>query len=136
MRGTNGRFSYISQKSKKPVCIIYISPDSDCRAALGGNHFIHPNHTCADNILDELPKVMLDFIMKGSQGSCICKSLNPDNSVNPDHNCSNGPDIFAYNGINSFSCRHNPRFDFKLDNTAEFEKLTKWIKYEIAWEAI
>ena len=135
MRGTNGRFSYTSRKSRKPVCIVYISPDG-CTIALQGNHFIHPNHTSVNNILDELPKNMLDTVMKGAFGSCAAACINPDYSVNLAFKCTYGvADVFAHNGVKSFSCRHNPRFHFALDETADFEMLKKWIEYEIAWKA-
>lgn len=61
--GIGGRFPYISRKSQKPVCIIYINPDG-CSIAIGGNHFLFPNETSVNSILGELPENILPDVRK------------------------------------------------------------------------
>jgi len=141
-RGANGRFAYTSRKSKKSVCIIYITSDS-CEIAINGNHFIHPNQTCENNILLELPETILNKVMKGigcdlPVGYTIPKCLIHDYAINTEFNCSYGvADVFSYNGVKSFRCRHNPRVKFDLLNDAtNLSLLEKWIGYEIVWKSV
>jgi hypothetical protein len=119
MKGTHGRFSYTSRKSKKTVCIMYITPD-DRRISVRGNHFVEPNESCVNNILDELPKGLYDYVMKGAgrEGHIV------------------SPIYFVHNGVRSHRCKENPGWNFDLYDTANYGILRKWIEYEIAWKAI
>jgi hypothetical protein len=129
---TDGKFSYASRKSKKTVCIINIGT-SGCYISLRGNHFIHPNQTMTNNILDELPENMFSFVIKGTGcglGTCITH----DYMVNPDHKCVHGhAEVFTYKRQKSFRCKYGG-YKFVLDKTTEFNILKKWINYEISWK--
>ena len=127
---TDSKFTYTSKKSKKTVCIINIGT-SGCYISMRANHFIHPNDTITNNILDELPKDMFDFVIKGA-GCAAC--LNSDLSMNINHNCCHGhAETFTYKGQKSFRCPHYG-YNFDLNQATEYETLTKWIEYELVWK--
>ena len=127
---TDGKFTYTSKRTKKSVCIINFGTSGDY-ISMRGNHFIHPNGK--ENILDELPEDVFDFVMKGV-GCGLGHCLNLDYSVNQDRDyCLHGSaDVFEYNGQKSYRCSHNGwRFD--LIETTNFEMLSRWIALELAW---
>lgn len=126
---TDGKFSYTSKRTKKTVCIINIGT-SGHYISMRGNHFIHPNSK--ENILDELPEDTLDFVLRGA-GCGAGHCLNLDYSVNTDNSCVHGnAEVFEYKGQKSFRCPHNG-WNFNLNETTNFEILTRWIALEIAW---
>ena len=143
----NTRFQYTSRKSKKSVCVIYMGADS-CGISIRGNHFVHPNHTSVNNILNELPENLLNTVMEGIGCSVLTsiikgdehtmqRCLKNDYSINTEHKCSYGiADVFSHNGVKSFRCRHNPGVYLELDESADFKLIKKWIEYEIAWKAV
>ena len=125
---TDGKFSYVSKKTKKTVCIINMGTSGNY-ISMRGNHFIYPGGK--ENILDQLPKDMFDFVIKGAgcePGHC----LNFDYSINQDNYCVHGnAEVFEYNGQKSFRCPHNG-WKFDLNEITNFEMLTKWIRLEAA----
>ena len=124
---TDGRFSYASKKSKKTVCIIKIGT-SGCNISLRGNHFIHPNGK--GNILDELPGDMFSVVRR--RGSCGCRNLNY--SINLNHDCVHGvAGLYTYKDETFVNCLYSG-FDFALNETANFDMLTKWIALEAAFD--
>ncbi|MCL2368178.1 MAG: hypothetical protein FWC72_04205 [Oscillospiraceae bacterium] len=123
---TDGKFSYASKRTKKTVCIINMGT-SGHYVSMRGNHFIRSNSK--ENILDELPKDMFAFVLKGA-GCGLGHCLNFDYSVNTDKNCVHGnAEVFEYNGQKSFRCPHYG-WNFTLNETTNFEMLTKWIILE------
>ena len=126
---TDGKFTYTSKRTKKSICIINFGTSGNY-ISMRGNHFIHPSEK--ENILDELPEDVFDFVMKGAgckPGHC----LNLDYSVNEDSNCVHGnAEVFEYKKQKSHRCPHNGwRFD--LVDTTDFEMLSKWIELELEW---
>jgi hypothetical protein len=119
----DGRFSYTSKKTKKTVCIIIIG-SSGCKISLRGNHFIHPNSK--GNILDELPADMFSVVKK--RKSCGCR--NSDHSINYNYDCVHGVcGLYIYKKKTFVTCLYSG-FDFALDDTTNFDMLTKWIVLE------
>jgi len=143
----SGRFQYTSRKSKKSVCVIYVGADG-CGISMRGNHFVLPNDTSVNNILDELPETKLNSVMDGigcevltaiikGDETIMQRCLKKDYSVNPEHKCAYGiADVFGHNGVKSFRCGHNPGVYFNLDESTDFGLIKKWIVYEIAWKAV
>ena len=128
---TDGKFTYTSKKSKKTVCIINIGT-SGYNISLRGNHFIQPNNTNIGNILTELPESVFNYVMTGA-GCKLGACLNHDYSVNNNHKCVHGhAEVFEYNGQKSHRCPHYG-WKFELSKVENFEMITKWIKYELAW---
>ena len=124
---TDGKFIYTSKKTKKTVCIINIGT-SRCNISLRGNHFIHPNGK--GNILDELPEDMFS-IVRGRK-SCGCR--NTDHSINANYDCVHGvAGLYTYKGEMLVSCLYGG-FDFTLNETANFDMLTKWIILEASFD--
>ena len=128
---TDGKFTYISRKSKKTICIINIGTSGN-NISLRGNHFMYPNHTNTGNILDELPESIFNYVIKGA-GCNLGACLNHDYSVNENNSCVHGHAIvFEYNGRKSHKCPHYG-WKFDLNVTDNFEIVAKWIEYELAW---
>ena len=128
---TTGKFTYTSKKTKKTVCIINIGTniESGCNISLRGNHFIHPNGK--GNILDELPEDMFS-VVRARNKTCWCR--NPDLSINPDADCVHGTaGLYTYKGETFASCLYGG-FDFTLNEAANFDMLTKWIKLESSFD--
>jgi hypothetical protein len=126
---TDGKFTYTSKRTKKSICIINLGTSGNY-ISLRGNHFINPNGK--ENILDELPEDVFDFVMKGV-GCRLGHCLNLDYSVNQDRDyCVHGSaEVFEYNGQKSYRCSHNGwRFD--LVGTTNFEIISRWIALEVA----
>jgi len=132
---TDGKFTYTSKRTKKTVCIINIGT-SGCYISMRGNHFIHPNGK--GNILDELPKDMFDFVIKGAGCEPGRGCLNADYSAKQGTYKGNNPcmhgvaEVFDYKGQRSFRCPHYG-WNFDLNETMNFEMLTKWISLEVGW---
>ena len=126
---TDGKFTYTSKRTKKSVCIINMGTSGNY-ISMRGNHFIHPN---SDNkILDELPPEMFGFVMNGA-GCSLGHCINHDYTVNTNNCCVHGnAEVFEYKGQKSFRCPHFG-WNFDLNETTNFEMLTKWIMLEIAW---
>ena len=126
---TDGKFTYTSKRTKKTVCIINMGTSGNY-ISMRGNHFINPNGK--ENILDELPEGMFDFVMKGV-GCGLGHCLNLDYSINHNNSCvHDSAEVFEYNRQKSYRCSHNGwRFD--LSETTNFDMLTKWIMLELAW---
>jgi len=127
---TDGKFSYTSKKTMKTVCIINIGT-SGCNIALRGNHFIHPNGT--GNILDELPDDMFSAIRLHKKGpDHLCR--NPDYSINLDHDCVHGVcGLYTYKGETFTTCLYGG-FNYALNETTNFDVLTKWVALEAAFD--
>jgi len=124
---TDSKFTYTSKKTKKTVCIINIGT-SGCNISLRSNHFIHPNGK--GNILDELPEDMFHTVR--GRASCGCR--NPDHSVNLDYDCVHGvAGLYTYKDETLLTCLYGG-FDFVLNESANFDILTKWVELETAFD--
>jgi hypothetical protein len=126
---TDGKFTYTSKRTRKSICIVNLGTSGNY-ISMRGNHFIHPNGK--ENILDELPEDVFNFVMKGA-GCELGNCLNLDYSINQDNYCvHDNAEVFEYNGQKSHRCPHNGwRFD--LIETTNFEILSRWIALEVAW---
>ena len=129
----DGKFTYTSKKSKKTVCIINIGT-SGCFISLRANHFIHPNGTCAGNILDKLPENIFNFVIKGAGcPPALTSCILPDYNVNPNCKCCHGhAEVFEYNGHKSHRCPHFG-WNFELNKLENYDIITEWIKNELVW---
>jgi len=126
---TDGKFSYTSKRTKKTICIINMGT-SGHYISMRGNHFIHPNGK--ESILSELPEDIFNYVIKGA-GCGLGHCLNFDFSINPDKKCVHGnAEVFNYNGQKSFRCPHYG-WNFELNETTNFDMLTKWITLEVEW---
>ena len=124
---TDGRFTYTAKKTKKTVCIITIGT-SGCKISLRGYHFICPNGK--GNILDELPDDMM-LVVKGRK-SCGCRK--PDHSINHEYDCVHGVcGLYTYKGEIFVTCLYGG-FDFALNESTNFDMLTRWIKLESVFD--
>lgn len=115
----NGSFAYISRKDKRTICKIDLRI-SGCEVRPQGNHLANP-----DNILIELPEIMLDS-MKSGKVCGICAENDP-NFIHCKHG---GPFKFTHDGVYYERCRFDG-FRFALNGAAEREVLKKWIELEL-----
>lgn len=125
---TDGKFTYTSKRTKKSVCIINFGTSGNY-ISMRGNHFTHLNGK--ESILEHLPEDLFSFVMKGA-GCELGHCLNLDYSVNQDNYCVHGnAEVFEYNKQKSYRCPHNG-WRFNLNETTNFEMLSKWIALEAA----
>jgi hypothetical protein len=76
---------------------------------------------------------MFNFVIKGA-GCKLGNCLNHDYSVNQNHQCvHNHAEVFEYKGTKSHKCPYYG-YNFSLDEATEYEMLTRWIEYELAWK--
>jgi len=113
-------FTYTSQKTKKPICKIYLS-------ITGG--VIRPSlyHLAGGQQTYELTDGMLEY-MRGGRGCGICAEKDPD-FVHCRHG---GPYCVTYNDEYFERCRYQG-FNFPLNDVEEREILKKLIESEMSY---
>ena len=131
----DGKFTYTSKRTKKTICIINIGT-SGCNISMRGNHFIFSKGN--ENILDNLPKDVFDYVIKGAGCKPGEGCLNDDYTAKRGTYKGNNPcmhgvaEVFEYKGQKSHRCPHYG-WKFDLKEAKNFEILMKWIALEIAW---